>query len=399
MIKINYDYLQTNLNLEKYEKKFEEIKNAPTPAFAQHTPDLEHLKKSVKDFQKYKNVILIANGGSRTSAYAFYHSLFEFRNNVNFEFLTSPEPEWINRLRKSYSTEDTLILPISKSGDNINSIEPILCLAGYPALMITGEKESTLSNIAKAMNWPVILHPEVGGRYSGLTSCGLAPAALMGLDIKEIYAGAQQGYEKYDQAVSVEKNDALKLAAYFFQLEEAGLTEIFTGIYSTALSAFLPLLIQLIHESCGKDGKGQTIFGDYSPESQHHTNQRFFGGRKNVIGLFMQVENSQTDFPIEIPENLKNIEFKGQPLSKLDGLMASQTMKFDLQGVLENAIRQQRPAALINVDKVNPQTMGEFIVFWQYFAMYSAMLRNQNPFDQPEVEDSKLISLQLTMNR
>lgn len=399
MIKIDYRNLLTKPDLEKNEKKLNEIKNMPAPAFAATKPDLQRIASAIKKFKKFKNVILIANGGSRTSAFALYNSLADFRNKVRFKFVTSPEPEVIRRLKKNFFPKDTLVLAISKSGDNINSLEPLIALINYPVLVITGEKENTLRKIARQKKWDIVLHPEVGGRYSGMTTCGLVPATLMGLNIREIYAGAEDAYKKYGQKNGAERNDALKLAAYFNSLEGQKYTEIFSCVYSTSLFAFLPLMIQLIHESTGKNGKGQTIFGDSSPESQHHTNQRFFGGRKNVAALIMSVEKSAKDFQIKIPKDIQDIHFNGNPLKKLNNISAHDTLHFDMQGVLGNCIAKKIPAAVFSVDEVNPRSMGELMVFWQYFAMYSALLRGQNPFDQPEVEDSKKISLRLRMER
>lgn len=396
MIKINYDHLLADDNLEdKYRDKLEDIKSQPAPAFETARPDLGYIREKAGEYGKYKNIISIGNGGSRTSAWAYYRSLADLRNDVIFEFVTSPEPEMINRIKKVYSPEDTLVLIISKSGDNINSIEPLISLLDYPTLVITGEKENVLSQIAAKKNWNKLPHPEVGGRYSGMTMCGLMPAALMGLPVDEIYSGAQAGYEKYNNQNEIVDNDALKLALYFYELEEKGYVDIFTGIYSTPLFGFFPLLVQLIHESCGKDGKGQTIFGDLAPESQHHTNQRFFGGRKNVAGLFIGQEKSVGDFDIAIPNELKDIPFKNGTLGSIDGNSARGTLHYDMKGVIQNAVNKKIPVAEIWVDGISPKTIGEYMVFWHYFTMYSAQLRNQNPFDQPEVEDAKVISFKL----
>jgi glucose-6-phosphate isomerase len=232
-----------------------------------------------------------------------------------------------------------------------------------------------------------------------MTSCGLVPASLMGLDIFGIYKGARSGYEKFNNQVSAEENDTLKLALYLFELEQKGYGEIFSGIYSTALFGFFPLMVQLVHESTGKNGQGQTIYGDYSPESQHHTNQRFFGGKRNVVGLFVSQEKSKDDFEIEVPEELKKIPFKDGTLAGIDGNSARETMKFDMAGVIGNAKNKKIPVVEISVDEINPESVGEYMVFWQYFAMYSAFLRNQNPFDQPEVEDAKVLSFKLRTAR
>ncbi|EKE16549.1 MAG: hypothetical protein ACD_11C00004G0047 [uncultured bacterium] len=399
MISINYKNLGIELDLEKLAPVLERIKKQPTPAFEAIKTDLGSIEKKSQNYKQYENVILIGNGGSRTSSWAFYNSLFSFRNDVHFEFLPSAEPELINSLKEKYPRENTLVLVISKSGTNINNIEPLLSFLGYPVLVISENKNNLLSNIAKIRNWEKIAHPAVGGRYAGMTSCGLVPAYLMGLDIKEIYAGAESGYKKYNCQVEIEKNDALKMAAYFHKLEESGYTEIFSSIYSSALFGFFPLIVQLIHENTGKNGQGQTIFGDYSPESQHHTNQRLFGGRKNVVALLMEVKKSLQDFPIEVPEDIKNEELSGVTLENINGIPAHKTLSFDMQGVWGHCIEKNIPVAVLTVNEINEKTMGEFMVFWQYFTMYSSLLRNQNPFDQPEVERSKNISFQLRFQK
>lgn len=398
MIKINFENLG-GLKTEKYQTELEQIKLMGVPSFESHTPNLEEIKKQTEKYAKYNNIILIANGGSRTSAFAFYNSLFNFRNDVNFEFLTSSEPDWIKSLKKKYSSENTLIIAISKSGDNINNLEPLMSFVDYPILAITGNNQTVLGKIAEKMNWEIIIHPKVEGRFSAMTTCGLVPAALMGLDIDQIYAGAKVGYNEYSSQKDISKNDALKLAAYLYQLEKNGYDEIFASIYSSSLSGFLPLMIQLIHESAGKGDVGQSIFGDYSPESQHHTIQRFFGGKKNMIGLLMITQKTDNDFEIKIPENISDINYKDVKLSMLEGLRASDTMLFDMKGVFEHCLEKKIPVTEIFVDRITPENVGELIVFWQYFSIYSAMLRGQDPYNQPEVEFSKIVSFNLRKNR
>ena len=105
---------------------------------------------------------------------------------------------------------------ISKSGSNINNLEPLLLLLDYKILTITGEKTNTLSEIAKKKKGEIIIHPEVEGRFSGMTSCALVPAYLMGLNIEKIYKGAKDGYKKYNSRMAWEKNEALKKNHFSF---------------------------------------------------------------------------------------------------------------------------------------------------------------------------------------
>lgn len=399
MIKVDYQNLGMPLDAEGFKEQLEKIRKTEAPSFETTKTDLTYLQEKIQKYVSYKNVILIANGGSRTSAHLFYHALPGFRNQVSFSFLTSAEPDLIAELKRKYKPEDTLVLVISKSGTNIDNIEPLLAFLDYPGLAVTEDKPNTLSQIAKIQGWDTIAHPNVGGRFSGLTTCGLVPAALMGLDPQKIVEGAQAGYAQYKADVELNENDALKLALYFAQLEKKGVTEIFFSIYSSSLFAFLPLIVQLIHESTGKDEKGMTVYGDYSPESQHHTNQRFFGGRKNVVGAFLRVENSKDDFPLEVPDKLESVEFSGHPLAILKGLSALKTLHYDMEGVVGNCREKNIPAVTISIDEVSQEAIGKLVVFWQYFTVYSAYLREQNPFDQPHVEDAKKISWGLRVNR
>lgn len=399
MLKINFENLQITPDAQKYQKELNRIAHSPAPSFETNETNLKALEKQLVKFKKYKNVILIANGGSRTSARAFYYGLADFRNKVNFKFVTSPEPRIVNALRKKYAKKDTLILIISHSGSNINNIEPLLLLLDYPVLAITGAQKSPLREMAEKKKWTIIIHPEVEGRFSAITSCALVPALLMGLPASKIISGAKMGYQKYSAKIPLEKNDALNLALRFAELGNKGYGEIFASYYSSSLVSLFPLMTQLIHESYGKGGRGQTIFGDYSPETHHHTTQRFFGGSKNVIGLFMSEAKMDKDLKIKVPTIFKKIIFRGQELRKLDGISAGQTLQFDKAGALEHCQNYKIPATEVVIDKVTPESFAEMIVFWQYFAVYSAMLRNLNPFDQPEVETAKKISFELRMKK
>lgn len=367
----------------------------PLPLFATTETDISRLETSLQEFRRYPDIILIGNGGSRTSAYAFYHALTDERHGARLHFLSSAEPEQIARLRRELDAENTLVLVISKSGDNINAIEPLLSFLDYPVLVVTQDRPSTLREMAQRKNWTVIEHPDVGGRFSGLTSCGLVPAILAGIDARELHAGGRIGYQAFAPTQPIETNVALQTAATLATLEQEGYTEIFASIYSSALFAFLPLGIQLIHESTGKSGLGQTIFGDIAPESQHHTNQRFFGGRRNVIGFFFSLDTHEPDPIISTPETLSDIPFREHPLGVLDGLSGSQTLRFDKAGVVSHCAALGIPAFDIEVDYLSARSAGEFMAFWHYLAVYSAVLRGQNPYDQPEVEYSKTISFRL----
>src|SRR3989338_2433241 len=298
------------------------FKKLDAPSFATHHPQFKTIETVCKPYQKFKNIIVIANGGSRTSALAFYEALHASRNHKHVEFISTMDPSVLKRIKKEFKPADTLIMPISKSGTNIDVLEPLSFFWNTHAVLpVTGKKGSVLRDIALRRGWETIDHPEIGGRFSGRSECAYALLHLCGIDIRAIDRAARQAYRAYDYDAPVSKNEALRAACIAWQLERQGYTEIFCPVYSFDYASFLPLMVQLIHESTGKKGRGQTIFGDLAPESQHHTNQRFFGGRKNVMGLFVVDgrEMCSNDPRVRIPKTLRTLPLLDGTLGDLDG--------------------------------------------------------------------------------
>ncbi len=387
MITINTKHLLIKPSIPNAIKK--KIKKAPD--FAAHRPDISQINKIAAKYKKYKNIIIIANGGSRNTAQAFYNASRECVKKKVF-FLGTSEPDLIACLKKKCRPADTLVMPISKSGGNINMLEPLMFFLNYPMLVITGEKPSALRGIAEELGVETVVHPNISGRFSGRTTCALLPAAIMGLDISKINSGANKFYKICLKA----NNPTLNLASAIWNLEKKGYTEIYNPVYSSRLAAFLPLEVQFLHETIGKKEKGLTMFGGLAPEAHHHTNQRFFGGRKNIIGLFTVVEHQDNEkMAIRVPKKIKDIPFKNKTLGTLNGLNAQKSLYSDFKGTAKHAWEKKIPHAVISVDKITEESIGEYLAFLQYFNYYSALLRGMNPFDQPEVERAKIISFAL----
>lgn len=371
----------------------EEFKKIEMPAFVTQEPYTEEDIKKCEKLKKFDNVLLIGNGGSVNGSRAFYGSLSSKRK---FEFITSMEPDFLNDVCDRFSKNDTLVLAVSKSGTTVGVLEALMYFLNrdYEVAVITS-KEGTLYELAEKKGLEIMIHPQVGGRFAAGTICGLAPACLMGANVKLLEKGFRNAFEKYSPKNGLNENNALYLASILYILENKGKHDVFIPVYSYRISSFLPIIIQLMHESFGKNGMGQSYFGDLAPESQHHTNQRFFGGRKNICALFMHVLNQEdSSEEIFVPDELKNIPFKGENLDILTGISYNKALEFEYSGTFEDAVNKKFPVIDLSVDKVDEKSVGELMGFWQYVAVYSSLLRCVNPYDQPQVEDSKKISLQ-----
>lgn len=387
---ITVDFENSNL------KSIQPSMKIDLPLFAQYTPDIKAIEKVAKKYESKKNIIVIGNGGSITSFYYFYSALGKKKNVF---IISSMEPDFLADVREQCKKEDTVVISISKSGTNIGQLESSFYFFDYPHfVVVSGDKDSSLREIQKICNLDFVEHPPVGGRYSGFTPCGLLPAAIAGLDIEGIWKGAMKGYNKYGPASS--NNPAVKLASFFYQYDKKGYDEVFMPIYSSRLSFSKDIITQLIHESVGKDNKGQTVLVSFAPESQHHTNQRFFGGRRNMLGCFVVVDEFDKKYElIRIPKKLHDIPVRNGKIGDLDNNYYSKVLHYEYIGTRDDAINKKIPNVTIHVKKITPESIGEYLAFWHYVTVYLCVLNGVNPFDQPEVESSKEISFKLRKNK
>jgi glucose-6-phosphate isomerase len=269
----------------------------------------------------------------------------------------------------------------------VAQIEALMHFLDYPLLFITA-KGSTLDQIGQKAGAHFVEHPDIGGRYTAFTNVGMVPAALCGIDVAALWSGAQRVYSQYANP----KNSAMRAAQAMWALEQAGTVDVFMPFYSHALFSVSNLIVQLCHESFGKAGLGQTYFAHEAPESQHHTNQRFFGGRKNIAGFFVHLENFRTDARTSVPAAMHSIHIRDGSLFEINKLPLSFSMEAEFRGTLEDAKVHGIPCVVQNVLSLDAAHVGELVAFWQLYAVYSAVLRGVDPFDQPQVEASKKIS-------
>lgn len=376
--------------------KLEKIRKMETPEFEKHREDIERLQSVMKGYSKYRNLIVIGNGGSNTSFRAFHQALVPVGSKKGSFILTTMEPDLIDELREAFPKRKTLVMPISKSGTTVGVIESMLAFEGYAMLPVTSPNTGALSVMAEKAGFEMIPHAPVGGRYSGLTASALAPALFFGIDVVEIENGAREMYKQCNPQVHIDRNPALQLAASLYLLDRKGYDEIFCPIYSYRLAGFQNLIVQLMHETVGKKRKGQTVFCADAPESQHHTNQRFFGGKRNILGLFINVENPEdNDSKVKVPPSLRQVKVRDGTVGDMNGVPYAKALEYEFRGTYEDAINKRIPVANIGLDSVSPFSVGELLAFWQYVAVYSAWLRGLDAFDQPQVESSKGISFRL----
>lgn len=402
-LKLHLDHSLVDFN--EAGKELEMIKKIPLPDFAKFETDCDEIEEVSKKYQDFKNILVVGNGGAINSFNGFYSCLAKNKAKKNVEIINTPEPDFLNELKKLYPKEDTLVLIISKSGTNPTALEIMFYFEEYPKLVVCTEGVGALYEIVKRkrldyLSYPSMKEfPNLDDRHTGISASGLVPASLLGIDIKGIYQGAKEMYSRCAPSIPFQDNIALQMATAFYILEKKGYVEIFCPIYSTKLYGFLPAIIQFIHETVCKDGQGQTLFGDLAPESHHHTNQRFFGGKNNVSGLFITAVQHDQNTCINIPDELIDIKLRGSTLKDLNKINYYKFLEYEFIGAFRDAIERRIPVIHLEVEKITPPVVGQFLALFQYWAIYSAYLRGVNPLGQPQVERSKEISFELVKKR
>ena len=98
MIDIDYTGVDVNYNTSVIKDRIKQIKKEPTPVFVKDRPPIEKIKEIAKKYANYKNIIVIGNGGSITSSFAFYSALGDGKKNLHI--LHTMEPDYINKIKK-----------------------------------------------------------------------------------------------------------------------------------------------------------------------------------------------------------------------------------------------------------------------------------------------------------
>jgi glucose-6-phosphate isomerase len=371
------------------DKVIKEISKKKSPNFVLTAPDLGNIKQKAFAYTPYNNLIIVGYGGSITSFKAIHEALKNPDSKKKVYFLDTVGPDYFKEIAKLCPKNDTLIIAISKSGNTLGIIQTLFYFQKYKTITITSETNNALYSIATKRGLDNFKHPEVGGRFSARTPTLFLPAFLLGYDIEAIEYGLQTGYSKYNEEIPIKKNLALYTAAKLISFEKLDYNILYLPIYNKKLIGFTELITQLIHESSCKEEKGLTVLTSIGPESQHHTNQRLFGGKKDMVAIFLKNELYNEDKNILIPIDLVNNKIKDLKFSAFEGLSYGNCLTYEMYGSYQECINKKIPSALLTFKKIEEFELGQLIAFFQYLAIYMSYLNGVNPYNQPAVEASK----------
>lgn len=363
--------------------------------------ELEQIKicaEKVKNNSKY--LLVIGIGGSYLGARAVIEALtstfYNLRENspIILYVGNNLSTSYINDIIKIIGNDDFSINVISKSG---TTTEPAIAFRIFKKILenkygnnaserifvTTDEEKGALHTIAKENNYQTFKIPNnIGGRYSVLTAVGLFPIAVANINVDKLLNGAIKAYNKYNNS-NLNENDCYKYAVIRNLLYHKDKNiEIFAS-YEPRLHYFIEWLKQLFGESEGKNGKGIFPVGVEFTTDLHSLGQYIQDGRRNIFENVLNIENTNESITMTKEENnLDNLNY-------LEGLTLDYINHKAMEGTIDAHVSNDVPNILINVDKLDEETIGELIYFFELACAMSGFILNVNPFNQPGVEKYK----------
>jgi glucose-6-phosphate isomerase len=378
---------------------------APSPDLAKEITDtLAAVEKFVAEVHAgtvagaggpFRRVLVVGIGGSALGPQFVAHALGQPADDkLTVHFFDNTDPDGMDKVLAAIGgdLDRTLTVVISKSGGTKETRNGMLeAKAAYEraglrfethAAAVTGVG-SELDKYAEKHGWlrRFPMWDWVGGRTSELSAVGLLPAALQGLGIREMLAGAK-ACDDVTRVPDVAKNPAAQLALmWFYSGNGRGTKDMVVLPYKDRLELFSKYLQQLIMESLGKeldlDGKvvnqGLAVYGNKGSTDQHAYVQQLREGVLNFFVTFIEVLADRAGDSIEVEPKTTSGDF-------LTGFLLGTRAALHEKG---------RESVTITVKEVSPFTVGVLIALFERAVGFYASLVNVNAYHQPGVEAGK----------
>ena len=230
-------------------------------------------------------------------------------------------------------------------------------------------------------------HTGVGGRFSVLTNVGLLPAALLGLDIRAVRAGAAEALAPVLAGKAARDVPAAVGAALAVDLAESRAKTISVLMaYADRLERFTRWYVQLWAESLGKDGKGTTPVAALGPVDQHSQLQLFIAGPRDK--LFTVVTVGAAGRGPRIDPGLA--ARAGEP--DLGGKTIGDLVAAQGRATADTLARNGAPVRTMHVERLDARALGALLMHFMLETMVAAQLLGVDAFDQPAVEEGKILA-------
>jgi len=302
----------------------------------------------------FKTVMVCGMGGSSLCPEVFAKTFGRQSDYPELLVLDSTDPDVLADLLDRVDIEKCLFVVASKSGSTTepntfykfwyDQLSKKTDSPGANFIAIT-DPGSPLIEVANKLGFQhtFLNQADIGGRYSALSYFGMVPAALMGLDISRFLQRAKEAEQSCSPVMPVAQNSALQLGAIIGECANAGRNKL-TLVIDDEIATLGLWIEQLVAESTGKEGKGVLPIASEPLGSAAN-----YGSDRLFVSISLGTNESES--------GLNALSEAGHPVvyRQLSDL-------YDLA--------------------------GEFFL-WEFATACAGWRIGINPFDQPNVQESK----------
>ncbi|GGM13163.1 glucose-6-phosphate isomerase [Pseudomonas asuensis] len=329
-----------------------------------NTSALVILEQSLKA-EGYTTAVLLGMGGSSLGPEVLAKTLGTTPEGLRLHVLDSTDPAQIAAVEHSIDYACTVFLVSSKSG---STLEPEILStyffdaackavgreqAGHNFIAVT-DPGSKLESSAKAQGYRTLFYgdPTIGGRYSVLSAFGLVPLSLLGHDVDSVFEINRPMVLACGPSAPPSINPGVYLGVVMGEAVKAGRDKL-TLFASPQVASIGAWLEQLLAESTGKQGKG-IIPVDLEPptDPSHYGDDRLF--------VYLRADNDGSELDAQVDA----LEKAGHPV--------------------------------VRINLMRPDLIGQEFFRWEVATAMAGAVIGINPFDQPDVEASKIKTRELT---
>jgi glucose-6-phosphate isomerase len=367
--------------------------------------------------QAFDTVVVLGIGGSALGATMLQQALLAPRWNEldddardyfpRLYVLDNIDPETIEPLLARLDLRRTLFNVVSKSGATAETMAQFLILRerlraifddeAYRRHLIftTDPERGVLRSLAESEGVATLpVPPAVGGRFSVLSAVGLLPAALVGVDIERLLAGAGEMADRCDTA-RLRDNPA----GLFATLQHLAHTTRSAAIhvmmpYSDRLYPVADWFRQLWAESLGKrlDTGGREVFRGPTPikalgaTDQHSQVQLYMEGPYDKTVTLLHARDRAID--IAVPSAYDDID----ALAYLGGRTLGELLDAERIATTAALTNAGRMNMTIELPRIDAHSLGQLVMMLQISTIYAGALYDVDPLDQPGVELGKQLT-------
>jgi glucose-6-phosphate isomerase len=352
------------------------------------------------------DVVFLGTGGSslggQTLAQLAGHAVpgvGSLRDPPRIHFMDNLDPESYGALLQRLPLKTSRFVTVSKSGgtgetlmQTIAALDAVKVAKLDPHNHVLGITEPAKSGKANGLRDLLVAHnirmmdhdPGVGGRFSVLTNVGLLPAAVCGLDIGAIRQGAADALAPVLGHRPAAEVPAAVGAALAVALSSKTISVLMA--YADRLQMFTKWYVQLWAESLGKNGKGTTPIGALGPVDQHSQLQLYIAGPRDKLFTIVTVSPAGRGprMTADLSKLAGELDFSGKAMGDLVAAQGRAT--------IETLAKNGCPVRSIHIGTLDERALGELLMHFMLETIIAAQLLGVDPYDQPAVEEGKVLA-------